>query len=174
MLSCLCIPNVVFDLSALPQFFFLISSINYEHHYQSKVILALVVKGKSRMCCGSRGKSSLFSIFDLTLFFFSIFWVVLIFGGLLQYWGSLYSWFVFIFGVTDIFSDVSIFCVFSFEELSFFLWLSWVIGSSSFLGAKQCKTGLNRIRANRTKQHQTGPNGAKQGKTGPDGIHGHT
>ena len=49
-----------------------ISGFNYEHQYQSKVILALLVMGESGMCCGSKGKSSLLScLLFLDLLFFS-------------------------------------------------------------------------------------------------------
>ena len=61
----LCIPNVVFDFSAMPQIMFMnmwvsISGFNDEHHFRFRVIPAVVVKGKSCMCCDNQGKSSLF------------------------------------------------------------------------------------------------------------------
>ena len=52
-----------------------ISGFNYEHQYQSKVILALLVMGESGMCCGSKGKSSLLScllFLDLLFFLFHL------------------------------------------------------------------------------------------------------
>ena len=61
---------------ALPQIMFFnmwvsISGFNYEHYCRSKVILAGVVKGKSRMSCSSKGKPSLLSCLQFSgwLFF---------------------------------------------------------------------------------------------------------
>ena len=159
-ISLLCISNVVFDFWVLPQIMFFnmwvsISGFNYEHHYRSKVILAVVVRGKS-MSCGSKGKSSLLSCLQfLSWLYFSFpsFGSFLIFGpstflvlSLFFGWSS--------FSGSSLFLVLSpFFGVYAFFGLSSFLGLALIIGLSSFL-------------SNSGKRGQMGPSKAEHGKIG--------
>ena len=132
---------------ALPQIMFFnmwvsISGFNYEHYCRSKVILAGVVKGKSRMCCSSKGKSSLLSCLQFLgwllgrVHFLDLlhFWNRLYFLVGLHFWGHCYFW-----------------CCLHF--LGFKL-----LARHHFWGQNSAKCG------------QTGSYGTKWGETGPKGI----
>ena len=136
-ISRLCILGVVFDFCAMPQIMFMnmwvsISSFNDEHHFQSRVIPAVVVKGKSCMCCDNQGKSSLFSclpFFGLILFLGSISFLELSFFWLVIIFGVIYN-----FGVSIFLRLSSLFDCLPLVVVS-------IIGSSSFLRLYQhwCK-----------------------------------
>ena len=139
-----------------------ISSFNYEHHYRSKVILAVVLKGKSHICWSH----VLSSIFGCILFCFHNFG-----------WSSFLR--------SSLFFLVSPFWGFLLFLSDLPFWDSFIIGKSSVVRSKQCKaasnqviqvhTGPNRVirgqtRQNVTKCGQMGLKGAKQGQTGPNGA----
>ena len=155
-ISLLCISNVVFDFCVLPQIMFFnmwvsISGFNYEHHYWSKVILAVVVRGKSCMSCGSKSKSSLLSCLQfLSWLYFSF----PSFGSFLFFGPSTFLVLSLFFGWSS-FSGSSLFLVLSpffgvyaFFGLSSFLGLALIIGLSSFLSnsGKRDQTRLYRAK----------------------------
>ena len=82
-ISCLCIPNVIIYLWAVPQIMFVniwvsISGFNKEHHVQSRVILTAVVEGKSRICWGSQESLHFLAVFIFELS--SFLWLTLVLG----------------------------------------------------------------------------------------------
>ena len=156
-----------------------ISSFKYKHHYQSKVILAVVVKRKSCMCSGSKGRSSnLMCLHFLGLFFFSIFWVILLFRAF-HIFGVVYiSLLVFIFGHRYFGCCLQLYGFLPFWD---FIWLfahhhfcgynSKNRGKPDFTGSNGAKQGKEgQMRTNRAKLGQTAPNGAKRAQTGSNRV----
>ena len=89
-----------------------ISGFNYEHHSWSKVILAVLVEGNSRMCCGSKGMFSHFSVLNFWVDFIFLFHLLdhLNFWGLPHSCGRLYFLVGLHFLGHSYFGVVSIFC----------------------------------------------------------------
>ena len=80
-ISQLCILNIVYDFCAMfINMWVSISFFNYEHHYWSKVLLAVVVKVKICMCCVQFLGSSSFSRMTSFLRYSSFLWSSLFLG----------------------------------------------------------------------------------------------
>ena len=132
-----------------------ISGFNYEHHCRSKVIHAGVVKGKSCMCCSSKGRSSLLSSLQ---FLGWLLGCVHFFGpSAFLEWSLFFSW--------SSFLGSSLFLVLSpfFGCFSFFWVVSLlvIVFDYSLVIIFWGKTVQNVV-----KLGHTGPNGGKQGQKG--------